>query len=63
MNITLYHQQINLNSYNADELKTLVTDLVDDIEYYSNRNRDVDYDHAKEVLEETLEYILFNRRA
>ena len=63
MNITLYHQEINLATYTADDLRMFITDLVDDIEFYSNRNRDVDYDHAKEVLEETLEYILFNRRA
>lgn len=63
MKVTLYHEEINLATYTADDLRILITDLVDDIEYYSNRNRDVDYDHAKEVLEETLEYILFNRRA
>lgn len=63
MKVTLYHEEINLATYTADDLRMFITDLVDDIEFYSNRNRDVDYDHAKEVLEETLEYILFNRRA
>ena len=62
MKITLYHEEINLATYTADDLKTFVTDLVDDIEFYSNRDRVADYDHAKEVLEETLEYILWERR-
>mgnify|MGYP001450587000 CR=1 FL=1 len=62
MKVTLYHEEINLATYTADDLKMFITDLVDDIEFYSNRNRDVDYDHAKEVLEETLEYILWERK-
>ena len=62
MKVTLYHEEINLATYTADDLRMFITDLVDDIEFYSNRNRDVDYDHAKEVLEETLEYILWERK-
>lgn len=63
MKVTLYNQEINLASYTADDLKFFITDLVDDIEHYSNHNRDADYDHAKEILEETLEYILWERKA
>ncbi len=62
MKVALYNQEINLNTYTADELKTLVNDLVDDIEYYSNKNRQADYENAREVLEEILEYILWGRK-
>jgi len=63
MKVTLYYQEVNLATYSDHDLKMFVDDLVDDISFYSCHNRDADYDHARDVLDETLEYILFNRRA
>lgn len=63
MKVTLYNEEVDLATYCGDDLRHFMTDLLEDIEFAVANNRDKDYDHALEVFNETLEYILYERRA
>ena len=62
MNIQAYGQTIDLSKYDGNQLNNFITQLVDDIEHYSNYHRNKDYDEAKEAFEAALEYILHCRK-
>lgn len=62
MKVRLYDQTYDLTTYCGDDLRHFMTDLLEDIEFAVAHNRDKDYDHALEVFNETLEYILYERR-
>lgn len=61
MKVRLYDEVIDLATYCGDDLRHFMTDLLEDIEFAACNNREKDYDHALDVFNETLEYIIYER--
>ena len=52
----------NLSEMDGDTLLDLSKTLIDNLEYFSNRHIEEDYDLTKEMLDELLEYIIFFKK-